>query len=141
MFYILFNTWSYTKFRSLGSIPLGSIPIRRFGFYSCPKKIWKRYFFNLRCLLLRMNSRNKNTVLKVSFKVIVPVMDGFRRYAHARVITDLKNMADHHEERTLKENAKSRKRRQQRLPQNYKRILRRDKCWKKVEKRGETNLD
>ncbi len=29
-------------------------------------------------------------------------MDGFRRYAHARVITDLKNMADYHEERTLK---------------------------------------
>ncbi len=29
-------------------------------------------------------------------------MDGFRRYAHARVITDLKNMADYHVERTLK---------------------------------------
>ncbi len=28
-------------------------------------------------------------------KVIVPVMDGFRRYAHARVITDFKNMADY----------------------------------------------
>ena len=26
---------------------------------------------------------------------IVPVMDGFRRYAHARVITDFKNMADY----------------------------------------------
>ncbi len=25
----------------------------------------------------------------------VPVMDGFRRYAHARVITDFKNMADY----------------------------------------------
>ncbi len=28
--------------------------------------------------------------------------DGFRCYAHARVITDFKNMADYHEERTLK---------------------------------------
>ncbi len=28
-------------------------------------------------------------------KVIVSVMDGFRRYAHARVITDFKNMADY----------------------------------------------
>ena len=34
-------------------------------------------------------------------------MDGFRRYAHARVITDLKNMADYHEERTLKACEKS----------------------------------
>ena len=29
-------------------------------------------------------------------------LDGFRRYAHARGITDFKNMADYHEERTLK---------------------------------------
>ncbi len=29
-------------------------------------------------------------------------MDGFRRYAHARVITDFKNMADYHVERILK---------------------------------------
>ena len=28
-------------------------------------------------------------------------LDGFRRYAHARVITDFKNMTDYHEERTL----------------------------------------
>ena len=34
-------------------------------------------------------------------KVIVPVMDGFRRYGHARVIADLTNMTDYHEERTL----------------------------------------
>ncbi len=27
-------------------------------------------------------------------------MDGFRRYAHARVITDFKNMADFYEELT-----------------------------------------
>ena len=27
-------------------------------------------------------------------------VDGFRRYAHARVITDLKNMAGYHEGRT-----------------------------------------
>ncbi len=40
-------------------------------------------------------------------KVIVPVMDGFRRYAHARVITDFKNMVDYHEERTLKACEKS----------------------------------
>ena len=30
-------------------------------------------------------------------------LDGFRRFAHARVITDLKNMADYHQERTLTE--------------------------------------
>ena len=28
-------------------------------------------------------------------------LDGFCRYAHARVITNFKNMADYHEERTL----------------------------------------
>ncbi len=39
--------------------------------------------------------------------MIVPVMDGFRRYAHARVITDFKNMADFYEERTLKACEKS----------------------------------
>ena len=35
--------------------------------------------------------------------------DGFRRYvyAHARVITDHKNMADNHEERTLKASEKT----------------------------------
>ncbi len=33
---------------------------------------------------------------------------------------------------------KRRKRRQERLPQDYKRHLRRYKCWKKTEKRGET---
>ena len=33
--------------------------------------------------------------------------DGFHRYAHARVITDLKNMADYHEERTLKASEKT----------------------------------
>ncbi len=32
--------------------------------------------------------------------------DGFCRYAHARVITDFKNMADYHEERTLKPSGK-----------------------------------
>ena len=32
--------------------------------------------------------------------------NGFRRYAHARVITDFKNMADYHEERTLKASEK-----------------------------------
>ncbi len=32
--------------------------------------------------------------------------DGFCRYAHARVITDFKNMADYHEERTLKASGK-----------------------------------
>ncbi len=37
--------------------------------------------------------------------------------------------------------AKSRKRRQKRLPQDYKRLLRRDKCWKKAEKREEATLD
>ena len=36
---------------------------------------------------------------------------------------------------------KRRKRRPERLPQDYKRHLRRDKCWKKAEKRGETILD
>ncbi len=40
-------------------------------------------------------------------KVIVPVMDGFRRYAHARVIADFKNMANYHEERTLKASEKA----------------------------------
>ncbi len=30
-------------------------------------------------------------------------LDGFRHFAHARVITDLKNMADYHQERTLTE--------------------------------------
>ena len=45
-------------------------------------------------------------------------LDGFRRYAHARGITDFKNMADYHEERTLK--ACGKKRRQERLPQDYK---------------------
>ena len=34
-------------------------------------------------------------------------LDGFRRYAHARVITDFKNMADYHEGRTLKAREKS----------------------------------
>ncbi len=34
-------------------------------------------------------------------------LDGFRRHAHARVITDFKNMADYHEERTLKACEKS----------------------------------
>ncbi len=36
-------------------------------------------------------------------------MDGgwFCRYAHARVITDLKNMADYNEERTLKASEKA----------------------------------
>ncbi len=34
-------------------------------------------------------------------------MDGFRRYAHARVITDFKNIADYHEERTLKVSEKA----------------------------------
>ncbi len=34
-------------------------------------------------------------------------LDGFRRYAHARVITDFKNMTDYHEERTLKACEKS----------------------------------
>ena len=35
-------------------------------------------------------------------------LDGFGRYAHARVITDFKNMADYkHEERTLKACEKS----------------------------------
>ncbi len=29
----------------------------------------------------------------------------------------------------------------ERLPQDYKRLLRRDKSWKKAEKRGETTLD
>ncbi len=33
--------------------------------------------------------------------------DGFHRYAHARVITYLKNMADYHEERALKACEKS----------------------------------
>ncbi len=33
--------------------------------------------------------------------------DGFRRYAHARVITDLNNMEDYHEERTLKASKKA----------------------------------
>ncbi len=32
--------------------------------------------------------------------------DGFRRYAHARVITNFKRMADYHEERTLKASEK-----------------------------------
>ena len=35
------------------------------------------------------------------------VMDCFRRYAHARVITDFENMADCHEERTLKASEKA----------------------------------
>ena len=34
-------------------------------------------------------------------------LDGFRRYAHARVITDLKNIADYYEERTLKASEKT----------------------------------
>ncbi len=33
--------------------------------------------------------------------------DGFRRHAHARVNTDFKNMADYHEERTLKASEKA----------------------------------
>ncbi len=32
--------------------------------------------------------------------------DGFCRYTHARVITDFKNMADYHEERTPKASGK-----------------------------------
>ena len=32
--------------------------------------------------------------------------DGFCRYAHARIITDFKNMADYREERTLKASGK-----------------------------------
>ena len=64
--------------------------------------------------------------------------DGFCRHAHARVITDFKNMADYHEERTLKASGKGENAgRQERLPQDYKRLLRRDKCWKKTE----TTLD
>ena len=35
------------------------------------------------------------------FRGVRSTLDGFRRYAHARVITDFKNMADYHEERTL----------------------------------------
>ena len=57
--------------------------------------------------------------------------DGFRRYAHARVITDFKNMADYMKSEHCRL-PKRRKRRQERLPQDYKRLLRRDiKCWKR----------
>ena len=45
---------------------------------------------------------NANTAKSAKWKVIVPVMDKFRCYAHARVIADLTNVADCHEERTLK---------------------------------------
>ena len=52
--------------------------------------------------------------------------DGFRRYAHARVITDFKNMADY-EERITGANTegfrKRRKRRKERLAQDYRRLL------------------
>ncbi len=64
--------------------------------------------------------------------------DGFCCHAHARVITDFKNMADYDEERTLKASRKGENAgRQERLPQDYKILLRRDKCWKKTE----TTLD
>ena len=47
-----------------------------------------------------------------------------------------------HEERTLAEGSRNGENEdQERLPQDCKRHLRRDKCWKKTEKRGETILD
>ena len=50
-------------------------------------------------------------------------MDGFRRYAHARVITDFKNMADYRKsEHWLKASENGRKRRQERLPQDSQEI-------------------
>ncbi len=58
--------------------------------FACSSSIWSRVNANI-----------------AKCKVIVPVMDGFRRYAHARVITDFKNMVDYHEERTLKACEKS----------------------------------
>ncbi len=66
-------------------------------------------------------------------------MDGLRRYTHARVIIDFKNMADHMKSELAEGFRKKRKRRQERLPQDYKRHLRRDKCWKKTEKREEND--
>ncbi len=54
---------------------------------------------------------------------------------------DLKNMADYHKERTNTKAFERRKRRDELLPQDHKRLLRRDKCWKKTEERGETTMD
>ena len=56
---------------------------------------------------------------------------GFRRYAHAQVITDPKKMADYHKERILKASEKAKRKI---ITTAYKRLLNRDKCWKKAEK-------
>jgi hypothetical protein len=54
--------------------------------------------------------------------------------ANVRVITDLKNMADYHEEQTLKASEKAKNEDKNDCHKTKKRLLRRDKCWKKDRK-------
>ncbi len=60
-------------------------------------------------------------------------------YVFARVITDLKNMADCHEERALKASDKAKTKTGMTATRLVHEIPeKRDKCWKKAQKRGET---
>ena len=52
------------------------------------------------------NFRRVALLYYYSYSLMSWTNDGFCRYAHARVITDFKNMADYHEERTLKASGK-----------------------------------
>ena len=56
------------------------------------------YIWIMRCYIAQWHSGMKS---RPPFWIWT--LDGFHRFAHARVITDLKNMADYHQERTLTE--------------------------------------